>query len=117
MNDNEIVDEKTPPFMIAGLACLMCLPIIYLTTRLLIWLLHVQWLAWPLLAVWALVPIAVAFVVLYRSEWHREWSKVRRVFSILLSSCIILGMDLLVVVLLTAAGCLIIGLTRVVGGN
>jgi hypothetical protein len=118
MDDHEITDGKMPPFLIAGLGCLFCLPVIYLTTRPLFWLLHhARWVVWPFFTLWTLVPIMVAFVVLYRSAWHREWPRSRRIFSMIFSSCIIFGVDLVVVVMLLAAGCLIAGLTRVMGGN
>jgi hypothetical protein len=117
MDDNEIIDGKAPPFLIAGLVCLLCLPVIYLVTRPLIWLLHAHWAVWPLVTLWILIPAAAAFVVLYRSAWHREWPRNRRIFSVIFSSCVIFGVDLVVVVMLLAAGCLIAGLTRVMGGN
>jgi hypothetical protein len=117
MDDNEIMDGKAPPYLIAGLVCLLCLPVIYLATRPLIWLLHARWVVWPLFTLWTLVPIAAAFVVLYRSTWHRDWPKNQRFFSMIFSSCVIFGVDLLLVVMLLAAGCLIAGLTRVMGRN
>src|ERR1700733_8075012 len=117
MDDNEIVDGKVPPFLAAGVVCLLCLPIIFLGTRPLIWLLHARGAVWPLFTLWTLVPVSAAFVVLYRSAWHREWSRSRRVYSMIFSSCVIFGVDLLVAVMLLATGCLIAGLTRVMGGN
>lgn len=117
MDDNETMDGKAPPFLIAGLACLLCLPIIYLATRPLIWLLQARWVVWPLFTLWTFVPVSAAFMVLYRSAWHREWPRNRRIFSMIFSSCVIFGVDLLVVIMLLAVGCLIAGLTRVMGGN
>lgn len=117
MSDNEQMDEKAPLFLMAGIASLLCLPVVYLATRPLIWLLQARWAVWPLFTLWTFIPVSVAFVVLYRSDWHREWPRVRRIFSMILSSCIIFGVDLLVLGFLVAIGCLMLGLGRVMGGN
>jgi hypothetical protein len=117
MSDNEKMDEKVALFLMAGLACFLCLPAIFLATRPLIWLLHTSWLMWPLFAIWTFVPVSAAFAVLYRSSWHRERPRVRRIFSMILSSCVIFGVDLLLLVFLIVATCLVMGLGRVMGGN
>lgn len=117
MSDNEHMDGKAPLFLMAGVACLLCLLLIYLVTRPLIWLLQARWAVWPLFTLWTLIPVSVAFAILYRSDWHREWPRVRRIFSMILSSCIIVGVDLLVLGFLVVMGCLIMGLGRVMGGN
>jgi len=116
MSDNEPLNGKAPLFLIAGIACLLCLPGVYLATRPLIWLLHTRWAVWPLFTLWTFVPVSAAFMVLYLSGWHREWPKVRRIFSMILSSCIIFGVDLLLLVILVTAVCLVIGLGRAMGG-
>jgi hypothetical protein len=41
--------------------------------------------------VYVLVPVLVTFMILCRSSWHREFSGVKRVCSLLLSCCVILG--------------------------
>lgn len=117
MSRNEPFNENGPLFLMAGLACLMCLPIIYLATRPVIWWLHVSWIEWPLLALFTVLPLAVTFIILYLSTWHQEWPKIRRIASVALSSCVIFGVDLFLVILLVIAGGLIAGLARAMGGN
>ena len=46
--------------------------------------------------VYALLPLSVTFIILYRSCWHQELSKAKRAMSSLLISCVILGGVLLV---------------------
>jgi hypothetical protein len=101
----------------ASLAGLLCLSAIYLATRPLLLLLHTQWAVWPLLALFTLGPISVTFAVLYRSPWHQESPRVRRVISVILSSCVIFSVDLVAVGVLVLVGCLVIGLARSMGGN
>jgi hypothetical protein len=117
MSKNERFNGEVPPFFLAGFACLACLPIIYLATRPVIWVLHVPWLEWLLLALFTTVPISVTGIVLYFSAWHRESPKFRRILSVILSSCLIFGVDLLFVGFMVIVGCLIVGLSRVMGGN
>jgi hypothetical protein len=109
--------ENMPLFLTAGLGCLLCVPIIYMATRPVIWLLHSQWTVWPLMSLFVLVPLSVTFIILYRSGWHEEQPRYWRIVSTLFSSCVIFGVDLLAVGALVAAGCLIAGLARSVGGN
>jgi hypothetical protein len=117
MSRNEPLNGNGPLFLIAGLACLMCLPIIYLATRPVIWWLHVSWIGWPLLALFTILPLSVTFIILYCSAWHQEWSRIRRIVSVVLSSCVIFGVDLFLLILLVIAGSLVVGLARVMGGN
>ena len=117
MSRNEPFNENGLLFLIAGLACLMCLPIVYLATRPVIWWLHVSWVEWLLLALFTILPLSVTFIILYWSAWHQEWSKIRRIASVTLSSCVIFGLDLFLVVLFMIAGGLVAGLARAMGGN
>ena len=117
MSKNEYLNGDKSPLFIAGFACLACLPVIYLATRPVIWALHVSWLEWALLPLFTIVPIAVAGIILYCSAWHREFSRTRRLVSVILSSCLIYSLDLLFVVFMVIMGCLITGLSRTMGGN
>ncbi|HTR42824.1 MAG TPA: hypothetical protein VMH87_14520 [Pseudomonadales bacterium] len=117
MSRNEPFNENGPLFLIAGLACLVCLPIIYLATRLVIWWLHVSGVEWLLLALFIILPLSVTFIILYSSAWHREWPKMKRVLSAALSSCFIFGIDLFIIILLIVMGGLVAGLGRAMGGN
>lgn len=117
MSRNGEMNGNMPLFLTAGLGSLFCVPVIYLATRPVVWLLHMQWIAWLLAGLFILVPLAVTFIILYRSGWHEDSPKFRRILTTAFSSCVILGVDLIAVGALVAAVCLIIGLTRVVGGN
>jgi hypothetical protein len=114
MNPNEQTDKSTPPMVMAGLACLACLPVILLATLPIAWFPSIRWTGWVL---FTLIPISAAFFTLYLSSWHQEFSKARRISSMILSSCLIYCVDLVVVALLVGTGCLVLALTRVVGGN
>jgi len=103
--------------IIAGIACLLCLPMIFVLTRPVAWFVNAPWAGWLLLPFFTLAPIAVAYAVLSRSSWHRESPAARRVPSMIFSSCIIYAVDLIVIGLMLAATCLVVALTRVVGGN
>jgi len=117
MSRNGEMDERMPLFLTAGLGCLFCMPIIYLATRPVVWLFHAPWLAWVLPGLFILTPLSVTFIILYRSGWHEEWPKFRRILSTAVSSCMIFGVDLLGMAAIVAAACLIAGLAKVMGGN
>ena len=116
MSRNEL-NENTPPLLIAGLTCLLCMPVVLLTTRPVIWLSNAPWVTWLLGSFFIAVPLVVTFVVLYRSAWHNDVPQVRRVISVVLSSCVIFVADVLLVGAVLVIGCLIAGLSRVMGGN
>ena len=111
------INESAPPLLIAALVCLLCLPAIYLATRPVVWLVNGVWVAWTLAAIFTVVPLAVTFLFLYGCAWRQELPRFRRMISALVSACIIFGVDLLLVAALVAIGCLIMGLSRVMGGN
>jgi hypothetical protein len=117
MSKNEQMNGDVPPFFIAGFACLVCLPILYFATRPIIWMVHAAWLEWALLALFTAVPTSVAGIILYCSAWHEEFSKARRLASVIFSSCLIFGVDLLFIGLTVIIACLVAGLSRVMGGN
>ena len=106
MSNNEQAEERQPPIGIAGLACFVCLAVVYLATRPFIGFLDrwgIQWL------LYTSIPILIAFIILYRSSWHRELPTVTRTLSMLLSAVIIFVTALLFVALLMAGVCLFIG--------
>jgi cytochrome bd-type quinol oxidase subunit 2 len=74
--------------VIALLACLVSLLFIYWAARPVVERLEVWWVEW---LVYALIPIAVTFIILYCSSWHREITGAARTCSLLLLSCVILG--------------------------
>ncbi|HEV2320585.1 MAG TPA: hypothetical protein VGV18_12590 [Verrucomicrobiae bacterium] len=110
-------NENTSPVLIAGLACLLCLPVLYLATRPVVWLFSAPGTAWMMAAIFAVAPLTVAFMVLYRCAWHDDRPRARRFLSIIACSCIIYGVDLLLAAAVVMIGCLIAGLSRVMGGN
>ena len=52
---------------------------------------------WVQLLAYAIVPVSVAFIILYRSCWHREIKGGARTCSLLLVSCAILAGDVVAV--------------------
>ncbi len=79
---------------LASLACFVSLIFVYWIARPAVERLEVWWVEW---LVYAFIPLAVTFIILYRSGWHREIAGVRRTGSLLLLSCAILGVLLLAV--------------------
>ena|ERR1039457_5281358 len=98
MNENEQTTEVQSPLrrdiVIASIASLVSLIIFFCAARPAVSKLQ-DW--WAELLVYALIPISVAFVILYRSCWHREITGAARTCSLLLISCMILGGDLIAV--------------------
>lgn len=52
-------------------------------------------IGWAKYMVYALIPISVTFIILYRSCWHPEITGIARTYSLLLFACIILSIVLL----------------------
>lgn len=117
MNANDQTNERTPPVVLAALGGLLCLPLIRLVTAPVGWFLHSHVADWLMFGSFVLVPTAVAFVILYRSSWHREYPLLRRIASVFFSSCAVYCVDLVIAAVLLLIACLMIGLTRVPGGN
>ena len=91
-NPDEPSSDEQSPLRWAFVACLMALTVIYWTTHPLVARLGVWWAE---VLVYAVIPIAVTFVILDRSCWHRELGAWRRVGSELLVSCAIFAGALL----------------------
>lgn len=117
MNVEGKTNDDTPPVVLAVLGGLLCLPIIRILTNPVGRFVNARLAEWVILGTFVLVPMAVAFVILYRSSWHREYSRLRRVVSVLLSSCAVYFVDLVVAGVLLLIASLMIALTRSVGGN
>ena len=98
MSENHNLETHQPPFGIAGLACLGCLAVVYLATKPFL-VLHEVWARSALVTCF---PIAVVFTILYCSSWHRELGRVRRILSVLLSSCALFCCVLLFAVMVAA---------------
>jgi hypothetical protein len=91
MNNDERLSEVQSPLqravVFASLACFGSLTFIYCVARPAVELLEARWAE---LLVYAIIPIAVTFIILYRSCWHREITGVARTSSLLLISGLIL---------------------------
>jgi hypothetical protein len=88
------LERERAPFGLAGVACLVTIAVIHYATEPLL----SQYFASSVrLLIYLAAPLAVASVILYRSSWHRDLPRLRRVFSVILSSCLVLGVALLFV--------------------
>jgi hypothetical protein len=116
MSRNDI-NENTSPLLVAGLACFLSLPVVYLTTRPVVWLVSAPWVAWLQLGIFAIAPVTVTCMVLYRCAWHDDRPRTRRILSTILSACIIFGFVLLLISAIAIVGCVVVGTSRVMGGN
>ena len=108
-NGNGQTNENTLPIILAGFGCLLCLPIVYLATMPVVWAIHAQWIYSLLAPLFILVPMSAAFVILYRSLWHRDWPGAKRVLSLILVSGLIFCGVLVVIGMVLAAGSLYTG--------
>lgn len=110
-------NENASPLVLAGLACLLCMPVVYLATRPVTWLSSAAWVSWLLAAIFLMAPFTVAFTVLRRCAWHEDWPRSRRILFTIASSCIIVGVDLLLTGALALVAGMVTGLSYKMGGN
>jgi hypothetical protein len=94
MDDNEQKTEVQPSseqfVVIASIARLVSSLFSYWIARRAVELLEARWVQW---LVYAIIPIIVTFIILYRSCWHSEITGAARTCSLLLlSSIILIGM-------------------------
>ncbi|MEI8288308.1 MAG: hypothetical protein WCH99_02455 [Verrucomicrobiota bacterium] len=108
-NDNGQTAASQPPIGIAGIASMICLAFIYAVANPV-----VNWLAvwWAGLLIYSVIPILVAFTVFYRSSWHREQPKSRRILSLILSACLVFCVSFIAVVLIVALVAMFTGLAE-----
>ena len=93
MNTDEPPSKPQPPYVIAVIASLASLVFVHLVFKSAIAWLEVWWAE---LLAYALFPISVIFVILYRSCWHRELTGATRTLSLIGLSSFILAAVLLV---------------------
>ena len=117
MNPGEQANEDAPPIGLAGVAGLIGLSAVGALLQLLTSHVAGRWAEWLFPVLFVTVPTAVAFLILYRSSWHREFCKARRILFMTGSAGLVFGADLLVAGLMMVILCLVIGLTRSLGGN
>ncbi|MGA9452409.1 MAG: hypothetical protein WBW41_13820 [Verrucomicrobiia bacterium] len=109
MNHSDQPSEFQLPIGVASFACLVCFAFIYLVARPAVLLLEVWWAEW---LAYALIPVSVAFIILYRSCWHPEMVRAARTSCLVLLSCIIFCSDLVFIGILIATLCVFVGLGR-----
>lgn len=97
MNPHDEIDEDEHAAVIAVFSSLLSLPVIYAATRTVIWMQHPSWTAWLLAPMFTVMPVAVAFIILYFGCWHSEWQRPKRILWATLSSCLIYGADVLII--------------------
>ena len=108
--DNGQPTDATLPIGMAAFMCLACFACIYLSSK--SWVVRLGvW--WAELLVYALIPVSVAFVILYRSRWHLEMVRSARTSCLILFSFLILGGDLLFLGIAVALFCIFVGVGRV----
>jgi hypothetical protein len=105
--------------VIASLACFFTLMFLYCAARPAASPFHIWWIELPACT---FIPVAVAYLVLYRSGWRREIAGAARACSVLRLSCLILGGELLAVGILLCIAVLgvcmaQVGLGAISGGN
>jgi len=93
MNDDspassEIQSPVQRAVILATFACFGSLALFYWAARPLVNLIDIPWIEF---LAYALVPMVVTFLILFRSCWHREISSAKRACSLLLLSFTILG--------------------------
>jgi hypothetical protein len=114
MANNNDLEENTFAIIIAVISTLMSPFILFLVTRPMARILQAPWNEWLLAPLFTLVPMGFAFIILYHSAWHLEWSGLKRILLSLLLSCVIFGADALLVCYLAlicsfAGNCLLRG--------
>jgi hypothetical protein len=86
---------------VASFVCFVSLILVYWIARPAVRLIEVRWVGW---LAYALLPVTVTFITLYRSSWHPEMRGAARTGSVLLVSCVILGCILLIAGTLVSIG-------------
>jgi hypothetical protein len=104
VNPDDEIDADEHAAVMAVYSSLLSLPAIYAATRPIIWMAHASWLHWLLGSLFTIMPVAVAFLVLYFGCWHPEWQRPKRIFLAILSSCLIFIADILLFCYLAAVG-------------
>jgi len=109
MEENDQPAEVRLPVGMAAIACIVCFAFVFGATKSAVVRLGVWWVE---LLIYALIPIAVSFVILYRSHWHLEMARVARTSRLILLSCLIFCSEFLFFALLITAMCIFVGLGR-----
>jgi hypothetical protein len=98
MNENEQIPVVQSllqrPIVVASVTSLVSLVFFYWVARRAVSQLEVWWVEF---LAYAIIPMAVAFIILYRSCWHREITGAARTCSLLVLSGVIFGGDLIAI--------------------
>jgi ABC-type arginine/histidine transport system permease subunit len=103
VNPHDEIDEDESTAVIAVCSSLLSLPVIFAATRIVIWMHHPASTPRLLTPMFIVMPVTVAFMILYFGCWHPEWQRPKRILWAILSSCLIYVADLV----LTACGAVI----------
>jgi hypothetical protein len=103
---NQDKDENAFTVVIATFSCLICLLIVFWTTRPMVYVLHNPWKERLLDPLLTLVPMAFTFLILYHSAWHREWPVLKRILLSILAACLIFGFNVLLLAAVAMIGAL-----------
>jgi hypothetical protein len=106
VNSHDEIDADEHTVVMAVYSSLLSLPAIYAATRPLLWIAHALWLSCLLVSLFTVMPVAVAFIILYFGCWHLEWPRPKRILLGILSSCLIYGADILIICYGVAIGAL-----------
>jgi hypothetical protein len=116
MDENEQAPEVQSPLqramVTASIACFVSLVSFYYVARPAVAVLESWWVEG---LVYAVIPLAVTFVILYRSCWHEEITGAARTWSVLLLSGVILAGVLLAIGIML--GMILFCANAVTGGN
>jgi hypothetical protein len=104
LRPSEAPSEVSSPVGIALIACIVCSVLIFWAAGPVVVSLHVWWAE---LLVYALIPILVTFIILYRSDWHQEITGAARTSLLLLLSCIIFCCALIAMGVMLILGCVL----------
>jgi len=102
LNQGEPETDGRPPVGISLLACLACFGIVFAVARPAEALFSTGWIE---LLYYPLLPVAVTFMILYRSCWHPEITGAPRTCSLLLLSSVIFCGVFLAWGMMLATGC------------
>jgi hypothetical protein len=104
MEYHEQADDDRYTIGIAAFVCVLPLPVIYLVIRpLLVLMCDGPWIPRLLLLFAVVLPLSMAFIILYYHAWYPKWPRPKRVLLSALLSCLIFGTDLFLIAYVLAA--------------
>jgi hypothetical protein len=107
MEQEAPVDDNKYTIGIAASVCLLSLPVIFLGTQPLVLALHAPWVPWLVARLFVFLPLLMAFITLYCGAWQHNWPGPKRILLSALLSCLIFGVDLLLLCYFATVGSLL----------